>query len=356
MLRYFDFLFHKRRLFRMSILLLSFVAILSIAFATGIRKGHWEISLDASSLAPSLGYKYSSILNSNIFYVYGIVFMVLCAVEPMIIFAFKMDRNSFETERILPVTKKNLCLSRFFLGYLEIAFPYLFACLFSALIILGQVGAWNYYGYATLFFLILIGLGIFAYAYFTFFFIKARNLIDGAVLIILSAIALFLLGNAVSTIVKAFASIQVLGFEYHLNPLALVEWYIGILANKVNSTNLSINTYLIYLPCMIVLGALALVCIIFSDRDFKVENAKQKTVSKLGYKLLIPLVCITMLVSKSLVGEMIYYLMPAISLSLTYLLYALSYRRFVFNKKEWFIFLAVSLAEVVVYLIGLFLL
>ena len=102
-----------------------------------------------------------------------------------------------------------------------------------------------------------------------------------------------------------------------------------------------------------ILGATLAGVILLRD-DFKVENANQKTTSWFGYKTLIPLTLIPAVVFKNAVGLPIYYFYGVLVFALTYLAYALAYRKFIFTKKGFKIFAAVLGGEIVLYFITLF--
>ena len=182
MKRYFSFLFGKRANIAFSIFALSLILILSLSFPLGASSGKWE--------SVSGGYKYIYGFFETACYVSSFVLLGLCFIEPALMFSFKMKRNSFEAERRLAVSKKSMYFARYILGYLEIIIPFTFSYFISMGIIFASQGLISFHFTLFLYSILLIG-GALAYSFFLFFYLRARNSIDGFLLMILATLALF---------------------------------------------------------------------------------------------------------------------------------------------------------------------
>lgn len=337
MLRYFWFLYNKRRILRFAIFILTLVAILTIGFIVGPTKIVWK-NYDFS-------YVRKEEFNTAIFYVDGLVFLALCFIEPILIFSFKMDRNAFESERILPVSKETIFISRFILGYVEIIISYSLALFVSNFIF----NSGNF-----LIYLVMHFGGMLVYSFFAFFFLRGRNIIDGIVLMIMATVSLILIGNGIFSIVGLIRNKPITIFEYSLNPFSIYEWIIVIMSDSINKTSTLYPELIIAACAFTAISFGTMIGIFITIKDFKVENASQKTESLMGYKILIPITFISLLLCKNFVGQTMYYLMLAISLLSTYFAYALSYRKFIFTKREWLIYSIVGLGEFAMFMISLF--
>ena len=347
MKKYCGFLFDKRINIRLAIFALSLILMITLSYTTGFSKGKWVSSYS--------GYYYSIDVFNSTFYVFGFVFLALCFIEPALMFSFKMKRNSFEDERRLSVSKRGIYFSRYIMGYLEIILPYTIAYFISSIIIFASQGYWEYYKYAFFLYVILHIGGIFIYSFFTFFYLRARNAIDGFVLMALATIAIMLLGHALIYLFNKANGMAIDSFEYRLNPFSVFQWACIYVSDKLNAKDTLDESMKIFGRITTILFSLSIFGIVFHQGDFNVEHANQKSVSWFGYKTLIPLTFIPLMVLKNVVGLPIYYVYGILVYALTYLAYALSYRRFVFSKKGWYIYFGVIGGETILYFVTLFL-
>ena len=91
----------------------------------------------------------------------------------------------------------------------------------------------------------------------------------------------------------------------------------------------------------------------YTADDYTVEMANQKTKSLLGYRLLIPLTFISMVFLKSTIEYPLFYFLGPLAILFTYLMYSLSYRNFIFDKKQLRMFIIIAGVEFVLYIIFL---
>ena len=344
MKRYFSFLFGKRANIAFSIFALSLILILSLSFPLGASSGKWE--------SVSGGYKYIYGFFETACYVSSFVLLGLCFIEPALMFSFKMKRNSFEAERRLAVSKKSMYFARYILGYLEIIIPFTFSYFISMGIIFASQGLISFHLTLLLYSILLIG-GALAYSFFLFFYLRARNSIDGFLLMILATLALIFLGNAIMYLIIRFNG-NIITLEYRLNPFSIFQCGCILVSDLFNHKNTLDFSTIIFALVMVFICSLAILGIVFHKGDFNVEHANQKTVSYFGYKTLIPLTFIPLVVFKNVIGLPIYYIFLVLVFALTYLAYALSYRRFLFNKKGWILYFIVIGVELILYFITLF--
>lgn len=339
--RHFSYLYRERRLYRFIFFILILSSMIGFSFLLSQGEGQW-VSIDG-------GYEYETVFGRSFFYTVSIVLFILCFIEPAIIFSFKMKRTAFEKEKTHPISKNNLYFVRFIMGYFEIVLPFTFAYFLSIIVFFGFAAVFTWYGFIT--YLVFHILGSLIYSFFTFFYLRANNIIDGFVLMALGFISVMLLGNAVVYLFSLMGGNKISVFLYDFNPyylLQLVAMYVAEGSNVFHT-----STIIIMVILLAILGA-ALAGVILLRDDFKVENANQKTTSWFGYKTLIPLTLIPAIVFKNAVGLPIYYFYGVLVFALTYLAYALAYRKFIFTKKGFKIFAAVLGGEIVLYFITLF--
>lgn len=339
--RHFSYLYRERRLYRFVFFILMLTSMIGFSFLLSQGEGKW-VSIYG-------GYEYETVFGRSFFYTVSIVLFILCFIEPAIIFSFKMKRTAFEKEKTHPISKNNLYFVRFIMGYFEIILPFTFAYFLSIIVFFGFIGVFSWFGFIT--YLVFHILGSLIYSFFTFFYLRANNIIDGFVLMGLGFISVMLLGNAIVYLFSLMGGNKISVFLYDFNPyylLQLVAMYVAEGSNVFHT-----STIIIMVILLAILGATLAGVILLRD-DFKVENANQKTTSWFGYKTLIPLTLIPAIVFKNAVGLPIYYFYGVLVFALTYLAYALAYRKFIFTKKGFKIFAAVLGGEIVLYFITLF--
>lgn len=344
--RYYGFLFRKRRIIRFSLFSLILVLMITLSLLLGMYSYSWQVE--------KYGFAYQKTFNTNLLYVYAFILLGLCAIEPILIFSFKMNRNLFEMERSLPVAKEDIYQARFRYGFLEIFLSYTFAYLVTLIVCLTSFQSWDKFGYFMMFYGIMLPSSLLVYAFFTFFFLRGRNLIDGIVLMLLAFLAVLLLGNAIASLVFNFIGHPLITIDYHYSPFALFEYPILLASDLMNSTS-SIELYF-YIPYGVSIAACiaTYVGIIRCKADFMVEDANQKTVSIFGYKLLIPLAFIPGVMSKNVFGTPFYFGVIVLFFVFTYLAYALEFRRFRFEKKELAKVSMVLASELLIFIITIF--
>lgn len=341
MSRHFSYLYRERFLYRFIFFILILSSMIGFSFLLSQYQGKWVYY--------NRVYEYETDFTRSFFYIVSIILLILCFIEPAIIFSFKMKRTAFEKEKTHPISKNNLYFVRFIMGYFEIILPFTFAYFLSIIIFFGFAAVFTWFGFIT--YLVLHILGSLIYSFFTFFYLRANNIIDGFVLMALGFVSIMLLGNAVVYLFTLMSGNKMSVFLYEFNPyylLQLVAMYVAEGSNVFHT-----STIIIMVILLAILGA-ALAGVILLRDDFKVENANQKTTSWFGYKTLIPLTLIPAVVFKNAVGLPIYYFYGVLVFALTYLAYALAYRKFIFTKKGFKIFAAVLGGEIVLYFITLF--
>ena len=339
--RHFSYLYRERRLYRFIFFILILSSMIGFSFLLSQYQGKWVYY--------NRVYEYETDFTRSFFYIVSIILLILCFIEPAIIFSFKMKRTAFEKEKTHPISKNNLYFVRFIMGYFEIILPFTFAYFLSVIVFFGFIGVFSWFGFIT--YLVFHILGSLIYSFFTFFYLRANNIIDGFVLMALGFVSIMLLGNAVVYLFTLMSGNKMSVFLYEFNPyylLQLVAMYVAEGSNVFHT-----STIIIMVILLVILGA-ALAGVILLRDDFKVENANQKTTSWFGYKTLIPLTLIPAIVFKNAVGLPIYYFYGVLVFALTYLAYALAYRKFIFTKKGFKIFAAVLGGEIVLYFITLF--
>ena len=341
MSRHFSYLYRERFLYRFIFFILILSSMIGFSFLLSQYQGKWVYY--------SRVYEYETDFTRSFFYIVSIILLILCFIEPAIIFSFKMKRTAFEKEKTHPISKNNLYFVRFIMGYFEIILPFTFAYFLSIIVFFGFTAVFSWYGFIT--YLVFHILGSLIYSFFTFFYLRANNIIDGFVLMGLGFISVMLLGNAIVYLFSLMGGNKISVFLYDFNPYYLLQ-LVAMYATE-GSNVFRTSTIIIMLILLAILGA-ALAGVILLRDDFKVENANQKTTSWFGYKTLIPLTLIPAVVFKNAVGLPIYYFYGVLVFALTYLAYALAYRKFIFTKKGFKIFAAVLGGEIVLYFITLF--
>ena len=291
--------------------------------------------------------------NENILYLFSIFMMIVSVYEAFAMFGFKLKRSSFEDMLREPTSKRDIFIGRYLSGLLET-----FKISIITFIVFGLVIGFNtgFIGFifANLFYISVLTLGLIFYTFFSFILLQSNSYQDGFVLIALSIFAPYALIGGVIGFMSLFNDLYVFDFSV-MNSLFMpfgfiCKLYIGLFTNQLEINKVELILSII----MIVIMASSALGVIFQKSVRKAENANQVSKSPFAYKLFIPLVAISFIFIRSYENPNIYYFIGPLVIIATYLLYVLWNRTFRLRKIEFITLATLTIVELGIYLLNLF--
>lgn len=309
------------------------------------------------------------IVSRWIFLVYIISFAIALGVIVPFEFAFKMKNITANQAYSLPIKREKLYLTKFIFGFLEIVVPFTLAYGISVVSLLPIHPYVNMLGFLV-FYGLLIVIGVLFYSFEVFVYCQANNVVDGIIFIALASILPFAVAFVVLFDITGTSSAT-----YPFNPSYFCPEYSFSIADDIAKCVLYHNhvygvttrwdgttlvymsvsyefkitvQYIVIICFFVALGIASFIGQFFASKNFKSEDAGQRSESWFGYKLYIPIVIISF---SHIIGNasVVFYFICLIS---AYLLYVLYKRSFKLNKKTWIILACVLTGATVAYVVG----
>lgn len=309
------------------------------------------------------------IVSSAIFLVYIISFAIALGVIVPFEFAFKMKNITANQAYSLPIKREKLYLTKFIFGFLEMVVPFTLAYGISVVSLLPIHPYVNMLGFLV-FYGLLIVIGFLFYSFEVFVYCQANNVVDGIIFIALASILPFAVAFVVLFDITGTSTTT-----YPFNPSLFCPEYSFSIADNIAKCVLYHNhvyevttrwdgmtivymsvsyefkitaQYIVGICFFVTLGIASFIGQFFASKNFKSEDAGQRSESWFGYKLYIPIVIISF---SHIIGNasVVFYFICLIS---AYLLYVLYKRSFKLNKKTWIILACVLIGATVAYVVG----
>ncbi|RIA75887.1 hypothetical protein EI71_01060 [Anaeroplasma bactoclasticum] len=311
------------------------------------------------------------IVSSAIFLVYIISFAIALGVIVPFEFAFKMKNITANQAYSLPIKRERLYLTKFIFGFLEIVVPFTLAYGISVVSLLPIHPYVNMLGFLV-FYGLLIVIGLLFYSFEVFVYCQANNVVDGIIFIALASILPFAVAFVVLFDITGTSTVA-----YPFNPSHFCPEYSFSIADDIAKCVLYHNhvfavtftygygyhdiiyksvsykftmdaQYIVGICFFVALGIASFIGQFFASKNYKSEDAGQRSESWFGYKLYIPIVIISF---SHIIGNasVVFYFICLIS---AYLLYVLYKRSFKLNKKTWIILACVLIGATVAYVVG----
>lgn len=258
---------------------------------------------------------------ASILLVYYIILMVLCLIIPVYEFSFKMEKRTAFKIYSFPISKRNLYIIHYVLGFVEIIIPFILGSLLSIIPVIVTDNPYRMQ-FFYLYLLIAIVPILLSYSYSVFFFTRGNNMVDGITIMLLAVLAMpafFLtLTTKIGIVFDLFAfPFFLLSYSYMLFEF-LLENGVIIFQNSFNFL-FGIN-YVIPFIFVLILSIAATVLFFLMIGKDKIENIGSRSDTLFGYRTLIPLIGI------SCSSGLIYFLLMGILTYLGYVLFTRSYK------------------------------
>lgn len=280
--------------------------------------------------------------------VYYISLFIALTIVPFFEFGFKMHRISAEQAYSLPIKREQFYLSRYIIGFLEIIVPFIIAYLISLLAF--TFWATEYIYIPALFGVlgILIIVAFIVYSIIVFLVCQANNVADSIVTLVLMTFSTYVLVAVIYYLFSADIDWRFKGyygeaFHYYLYGIPdLVFKLSNLWLGYTYNFNIGPLPFIFWA----VVGVASFVGFYFLSKNFKSENAGQRSESYFCYKVLVPLVSILTTIMYCRDINTIYY--GVIILVATYFLFVTYRRSFKLNKVTWILFGSTALINFIV--------
>lgn len=278
---------------------------------------------------------YSAYDGYFLFIAQSIIAIILAFVMAIDEFSFKLNRRRLDEYYKWPISRKDLYLSRYFVGLIRTCSPVFINGLFLSIIAITSPIFANV-GFYFLYLIMLLVLIASIYTIFCFAYTLGNTGFDG---ILLMVIYTFIFEITVGLFIDIFGI--VCDFRAFLTNILLGPIYVGIDMSLFmsNGTGLiyEFGTPL-YLIVTILLGGGAFCGLYFMNTKALVEDLKKPLMNPFGFVSLVPFVGIWLCLNSSYFGGII----------LTYLLFLAANKGVKFNKVFWIEFGSTALVALIV--------
>ena len=265
---------------------------------------------------------------------------LLAAVVPIWMFAYKMKKRSADLYYALPLKRGQVLSAKYLLGLVAVYAPFTLAFWLGTLAAVikypSDAIAGEYY-FAAYFAALPAIFCIYAIACFAF--TRANRLIDGMAFIIFWMVALYAVAGGISRF-----TFGIWGYLYSpIAPLNTISEYLSqLIETKSLSGIVYIKEYNINMAIGFTLTGLqaiaATVLLFITERKFKAENIGGVSDSPFGYKVMIPLLTVGLILGINLIGTAYEIYMVVIIASAAFMLTALYKHTFKIGKIQAIIF------------------
>jgi hypothetical protein len=234
--------------------------------------------------------------------IYEIVIMlsIASAVIPIINFGRYKNKNAVDVYFSLPLTKNSFYAQKLIIGFIAILIPFTISYFIGLFILLARQADFYMLQYLPLYFLLVIG-SLFMYIICSFFVIKANNVVDSIIFIVLFTLITSIMMDSLNRFIYLFiekSNIIDWRFDYLFAPYSSL-YHINIYYKfllKTKMPNYSFSNQSVYIFSMVValivnfvFAALSLVGIFIHIKKMKNEDAEERSKTWFGYKTMIPI-------------------------------------------------------------------
>ena len=269
-----------------------------------------------------------------------VIMCIFVSLVPIFEYSFKMKRTSIDVFYSLPIKRRSLFITKYLIGLTEILF--VFIVLFGFIVIKSAVMNNKYnlglnIGYHFIYFGIGILLYTLLYSYITFFFTRTNNVLDGIINIVLASLVLLAFMYGVKNIVIAFSQngedLQIVPYMFLDGSYYTPYSPIIVIANYLDRVSLKAEVdgiiQVLPLVVMLVLSLASIVGLFVLNPKIKGELTGDITNDYFSYKVLIPVMILSLLSNDGL-G----WILIIIIAILGYILYVIKNRSFKIKKDE----------------------
>lgn len=314
----------KKALFAIGCIALIMTAIMTAAIWTSVYNIEWGYG----NPRPESGIKAISVMGG-----------LLAAVVPVWMFAYKMKKRSVDLYYALPLKRGQVLRVKYLLGLFAVYAPYTVAFFLGVLAALLKYPLNAIAGeyYLAAYFASLPAIFC-IYSITGFVFTRANRIIDGIAFVIFWMVALIVVTGALGRFVHVIFE----DLYSPIAPLSKVSDYFSMRVEIPNATERYSSEYIANMAVGFTLTGLmtvaATVLLFLTERKSKAENIGGVSESPFGYKVMIPLLTVCILISTQMVENIYQIFMAVIIASAAFMLTALYRHTFKIGKVQAIIF------------------
>ena len=270
---------------------------------------------------------------------------ILVVLVPIFEFYFKMRKISIDQMYSLPINRKELYLTKYLVGLIEIIIPLTITYIYIFLWVILSEHMFSLIYFLPYYFVLVLTTAI-TYTIFTFIYTRANTFFDGIINMTIYAIILPIIMYSIDLVFETnicswfFIHSPIASLTTDFNNLLMKASYDIITENITYRIDgfrmISVYTSLIFLALSIVCGILFYKL----NPNDKAENSQELSNSKFLYKTTIPLTILGVVVS---FGTDSAFIISVVMFITGYLLYAIYQRSF---KISWKVLLMLLLAVI----------
>jgi hypothetical protein len=301
--------------------LLFFTAICTILYVTVIATSRL-CYVEANDSGEKIGINCST----NIWVVYSLLGL-LCAIVPVLMYSFKMKKRSVDAFYSLPIKREKIMLVKTMVGLLLVLIPYTIAYWAGFLTVCCRE---NYFrlGYYVPGYFGGILFGVCLYGVYAFSFTRANSVSDGIVFMLAYTFIGGLLTGSVALNVDAVSLTG--AFEsYDFIIFGGLDVFGGNMNNLIRGESVTWRAITFVVP--IVYAVLSYTLLFVLVKKEKGEDAEQISLSRFGYRALIPLYIVAFM-SMNRNGSILNFILILIGAVVATVAYT---RKIRFGRKYW---------------------
>ena len=291
-----------------------------------------------------------------------IVLAVASAIIPILNFARYKNKNAVDVYFSLPLTKNSFYIQKLIVGFIEIIIPFTISYFLGFVIFLCRGADFYMIQYLPMY-LLLVLASLFMYIICSFFVIKANNIPDSIIFIILYTLITTFIFNGFNNLYNLFTGkFDMISWEwdYLLAPYGpmqkIIDFYKYYLKTKMPNYSFSnkysyIMVMFVSLGIHLVLASLALFGIFMHIKNAKNEDADEKSKTWFGYKTMIPILFVVVLINIAQYDNPTSYFLISIIYAVSYivLVMAAEFRSVRIPKSRYITLISIYVSYTIIY-------
>lgn len=238
-------------------------------------------------------------INNGMLTLFTAMIGILAVLISIFEFSFKMNKNTIDAYYSLPIKKDKFFLTKFIVGLFEILIPFTIA--YFVMVIFVQ---FKENEYATLYFFLyyieIVLAGTLFYSIISFIYTKANTIFDGLILLLFYTFLGGILAFNIESIIQATGNKEwIYASNYYIfSQLSTIGGVNNdLLAHYSPFSSYELANFITTNVITTVLGILCFYLLIFKNSKEKAENASDLTESYCGYKSMLPIYIVMLLIA-----------------------------------------------------------
>jgi|GEM_PF-1877169 len=290
---------------------------------------------------------YSYFIPSSRLSVPIILFMIMCALVPMVLFSFKMNSRQIDSLYSMSIKRYKIYIVKSIVGLIIVVAAFSVSFWAMVLTTASMPNRFIFSGFTTAYFLSLpIGIGLFGFN--AFVFSRANRVLDGVIFVLVYSIILAFLFQTIHVLVSNRVGRFNRFSNRDFSPLYPSRWFayspIAFLIQRQENIIGNVrfferieNLWIMYLFWGIVWAASWVGLILLAKKE-RAEDAERVSQSRWGYTVLIPLMIVTSLLFSGMARMPYRLIWLALTIVIGGLMYVVQRRSFKLKMADIIVF------------------